>query len=359
MEKKLLIGSLLTIIFLISGCAISNYLSGDTSNKSYSLLTEQDKLNEQKNNEDNIDELDKLINETDVNENETQNVVEETDNTPTEEDTEVVNEETNNTVVEEENVDEGSFLKLTVKENEKVRLRPKAVDVNNDTIKYTFSEPLDANGEWQTNYGDAGNYLITVTATDGTLTTSKKVLLTVERVNVPPVIEGVQDEITVSEGDILSLEPKVSDPNGDQVTVKISEPIGDSGTWEIGYQDNGKYNVTIAASDGELETVKKIKLTVNRKNVPPAIEDLSDITVNEGDAVNVEPVVTDLNGDKLTINISQPVGNSGEWQTGYTDRGTYTITVTASDGTAVTSKSFNLIVSPVNKAPEINDIVLG
>ena len=39
--KKVLIASVLVLMLLISGCAVSEYLTGD-SDKSYSLLTEKD-----------------------------------------------------------------------------------------------------------------------------------------------------------------------------------------------------------------------------------------------------------------------------------------------------------------------------
>ncbi|MBU4493357.1 MAG: hypothetical protein KKA61_03220, partial [Nanoarchaeota archaeon] len=64
--------------------------------------------------------------------------------------------------VEEEAVEE--LTKITVKEGELVVIKPESEDPDADTILYTFSEPLDKDGIWQTNKGDAGNYEITVTA---------------------------------------------------------------------------------------------------------------------------------------------------------------------------------------------------
>ncbi len=42
MKKILMIGSLLITLFLISGCAVSDYLTGIEEDKPYSLLTEEE-----------------------------------------------------------------------------------------------------------------------------------------------------------------------------------------------------------------------------------------------------------------------------------------------------------------------------
>jgi len=67
--------------------------------------------------------------------------------------------------------------------------------------------------------------------------------------------------------------------------------------------------------------------------------------------------VSDLNGDDITVTISEPVGDDGEWETTFTDHGEYDIAVTASDGELETIEEIALIVNDINKAPEILDIV--
>lgn len=335
--KNIIIISLIAAMFLMSGCALSDYITGKVPVDGNLSTSESNSDNISGETNGDVSSIDDTISE--IAGNETQG----TTSTPG------------------EAVDDSKFLKLSVKENQMVRLKPKAKDPNNDQITYKFSEPLNAQGEWQTNYGDAGNYLITVSASDGKLTTTKKVLLTVQRVNVPPVIEGLSDTIDVNEGDTLKITPKVTDPNKDKVTVVISNPVGNTGVWKIGYKDHGVYNLTITASDGELKTVKPVKIVVKRKNMPPQIELIKDITVNEGDLVNITSLVkvTDINGDKLTITVSDPIGNDGVWQTDYASRGKYPIVITATDGELTTKQSFILTVLPVNKAPEILDIALS
>ena len=86
------------------------------------------------------------------------------------------------------------------------------------------------------------------------------------------------------------------------------------------------------------------------------IEDAESKGLIDKDTVVIEPVVTDLNGDDVNITISEPVGDSGIWKTGYTDHGIYNITIIADDGTVKTTKSITLTVNDVNVAPVIEDV---
>jgi len=331
-KKTLMIGVLLIAVLLINGCAISDYLTGKSFDEdSYSLLTDEEF-------EDGLEETDEDVSELD-------------------EDMDVVSELDDDYVEDYTDVDTSTPVRITVKENDLVSLSPEAVDPDEDLIQFTFTEPLDESGAWNTDYGDAGEYMITVTASDGELQTSRQVLLVVERVNMPPVIEEIMD-IAVEEGSTLIVTPKVSDPNGDEFFVIISEPVGDDGVWEIGYTEHGDYFMTITAEDIDgLVTIQEIPITVQRKNMAPVVEGVTDIEVFEGDLVEIIPIVSDLNGDEVTLTISSPVGDDGVWETTYTDHGVYDVTVTASDGDSDTVEVITLTVNDVNKAPQILDIL--
>lgn len=255
-------------------------------------------------------------------------------------------------VVVEEDLDT-----IAVKENELVRLNVKVSDPDKDVVTYTYSNPLNKEGEWQTNYGDAGEYIVTITASDGRLTTEKKVKLAVERVNVAPVIGPVHD-LSAREGETITFEPQVSDPNKDEVTVTVSEPLK-SGNWETDHTSAGEYQIRVVATDGELETEQFFTLLVEDVNVLPEITDLPEtVSVKEGETVNIKPTVTDLDEDQITVTISDPVGNDGVWETSYTDHGTYLVTVTVSDGKDKVLRKVNVQVTDVNQPPMIEDVVV-
>ena len=113
--------------------------------------------------------------------------------------------------------------------------------------------------------------------------------------------------------------------------MTVSEPLK-SGTFETDHTSAGEYQIVVTASDGELETEKTFTLVVEDVNKLPELSGIVDLSVKEGETVRVEPKVTDLDGDEVALTISEPVGDDGTWETGYTDHGEYFVTVTANDG---------------------------
>ncbi len=261
------------------------------------------------------------------------------------------------TIPLDEEIDRSKLQKIEVDENELVDLKVNVEDPDQDKVEYSFSLPLNEQGKWKTNYGDAGEYIVTLTATDGELTAKKDILLIVNRVNVPPLVKEIQDK-TIKEGETVALEPQVIDPNGDSVTVTVSEPL-DEGLWETDHTSAGEYEITVTATDGELEAEETFILTITNVNVPPRITGLEDVEVEEGETVKIEPTITDLDDDEVELTISEPIGNDGIWKTTYVDHGTFTITVTADDGKDPVEETITLTVKDVNMPPDIVEIKLG
>lgn len=352
MKKYSVLAILVCLLFLV-GCVSGNYFKVPTDDKADSTVDEESELIKE------IQEIEKQLEEVDtveekIVEEETEDIVDE----------EIIEEEiTDEEIIEEETeeaVDTSALDRLEVQETDLVNLEIDVEDLDADTVTYTFSKPLDENGRWQTDYSDAGEYVITITANDGVVTSSKNILLVVKKKNVAPEISGLQSEVKIEEGDVITLNPKVTDKNKDALTISFSEPFNELGVWETDHTSAGTYNVLVTASDGELETQFTIKLIVSDVNVPPEISGLEDkMVVNEGDVVEISPEVSDLDGDKVTVTISEPVGDDGVWETTFTDHGEYTVVVTADDGKDKVTFEIDLTVKDVNVPPEIIGIRLG
>jgi len=247
---------------------------------------------------------------------------------------------------------------IVVTEGELVKLAPEAKDPEGDIVTFTFSEPLDENGEWLTETGDAGFYTIMVIASDGVNEVSKEFTILVKEIaNKAPVMEFIED-ITITEGDTITIEPTVTDPEGDNIIISYSGWMTTS-SYTTTYDDTGEYVVTIAASDGVNEIFQDVNIIINEFNRPPVMEKIDDISFKEGDPVGVLVDATDPDGDELTITYSEPLDEDGTWLSEIGDAGTYEITVTVSDGVNEVSQDFNIIVEAVNKPPviEIEDII--
>ena len=254
---------------------------------------------------------------------------------------------------------------IIVEETELISLVPKAEDPDKDKLEFIFSSPLDEEGKWKTDYGDSGEYTITVTVSDGELTSSKDVLIIVNKKEERPTIDTFNPKetaITVDETDTVEFSVEASDLNNDDLEyawkldgVEISDEK--SLSYETTYEDAGSHTVKVTVSDSTLEADHLWSFTVNNVNRVPALEELSDISVEETETVTIDPEIFDPDDDEVTFTISDPVGDDGVWETGFDDSGEYIVTITATDGTDEVSQQVKIVVENKNRKPQILEIV--
>jgi len=266
-------------------------------------------------------------------------------------------------VVVKEEVGEATVI--IVDETKLISLVPKAEDPDKDQLIFTFTSPLDENGEWQTTYGDSGEYTITVTASDGKLTTSQDVLIIVNRKEEAPSIDRATPGgkvISIKETESAQFSIKASDLNNDELSyswkldgIEVSDE--DSYRYETTFEDSGSHTVKVSVSDDSFTTEQLWSITISNVNRNPVLERLSDIEVKETETITIKPEAADPDGDEITFTISDPVGDDGVWETTYEDSGTYTITVTASDGEDEVSQKVIVTVENVNRPPKILEII--
>jgi len=241
---------------------------------------------------------------------------------------------------------------IIVNEGELVKVNVQGKDLDGDLIIYTFSEPLDENGEWQTQEGDAGNYLATVTASDGKSSTSKSVPINVLPRNDAPVI--MIEDLTVSEGDLITLSPVIQDDSTD-ITITYSGWLS-TPEYQTTHADAGTHQVTVTADDGSQQTSKTITITVNNINRGPIVEDIMDITAKEGETIWVKPNAQDPDNDVLSYTFESPLDEAGKWTTKIGDKGTYGTKVIISDGNTAVTKEFKITINPDNLPPTLQPI---
>jgi hypothetical protein len=243
---------------------------------------------------------------------------------------------------------------LRAVEGELVKIPVQAYDPDGAEVKLTFQKPFNEEGLWLTKIGDEGQYLVKVSVTDGLLTTSEYVLITIDRANRPPVID-CPEQIKVQETETVRLNCNIYDEDGDPVIVSY-EGWMRSSTKETNYGDEGNYSVLVRARDAENEVTKSIRIIVEKKNRAPVIEPIQELRVIETETIRVQPKVSDPDGDDITITFSKPLNANGAWTPDFGDRGEYEVTITASDGKAETKETFKLIVERRNRAPVIKPI---
>jgi len=290
-----------------------------------------------------------------------------------EEDTEVASIDEIDIIIEEEAEEREEIAEdatvIIIEETELISLIPKAEDPDKDILDFTYTSPLDDSGEWQTTYGDEGEYTVTVTASDGSLTASQEVLIIVNRKEEAPVFENFSPEetaIKIDETDVMGFEVDVSDMNEDVLTYSWKLDGIEIGTdasleYQTTYEDSGSHTVKVSVSDGIFDTEKIWSVTVINVNRKPLLTEVDDIDVRETDSVIIELEAIDKDRDELSFEIDDERfiqdGNLFTWETTYDDAGEHLVTVSVSDGVDTTSQEITITVENINRAPVILDII--
>jgi len=174
--------------------------------------------------------------------------------------------------VEEKTAEKKYDYRMAVKEGELVRLKVSAEDSDDKQLSYTFSQPLNEKGEWQTKKGDRGDYNVVVTVSDGKNSVQSKVLLVVEeKENLPPRVD-VSQFVEVKEGEDAVILVTASDPEGDNIITAVYDSRfvqdGNRFVWKTNFNDSGEYSVRVEVSDGYNLVQKEVKVSVIDNKAP-------------------------------------------------------------------------------------------
>ncbi|MFH0868147.1 MAG: hypothetical protein V1831_02450 [Candidatus Woesearchaeota archaeon] len=244
-----------------------------------------------------------------------------------------------------------------IEETEKLSLGLQAEDPDADKLAYTFTSPLDANGEWQTNYGDAGEYKSIISVSDGTSEVSEEVLIIVSRKEAKPVIDSSLPEeefIAIDEGKTIKFKVEVSDLNTDKLSYEWlvnDEFVSDMDemSFDTDYNDAGDYVVRFVVSDGVFDVSREWKVKVSNVDVEGLLQGIEDVIVFETETASIK--LPDFGKYGLTYEIQEPFGDN-KWVTGYDHAGEYTVKINVEGGGFKGEKDVNIIVKNKDRAPE-------
>ncbi|MBI2661627.1 hypothetical protein HYX09_05185, partial [Candidatus Woesearchaeota archaeon] len=177
---------------------------------------------------------------------------------------------------------------------------------------------------------------------------------------------------SVPEGSELRMELKAEDPDGD--AIKFSSDSlpegarieGNAFIWTPGFDAVQKssvmdsiedklrilqetYVVSIAAESNGLSAKQDALIVVWDANRPPVLE-VNDVTVKEGETVEIKPEYSDPDGQKVKISYSGWL-DTGTYKTSFDDQGAYYVKVTASDGILETYRHVKVTVVDTNREP--------
>lgn len=246
---------------------------------------------------------------------------------------------------------------ITVNESEVITFSWVASDPNGDSLTVTIEGWIITNN-YTTIYTDSGMHYVTVSVSDGILSAYALLRIYVINVNRVPVISANRTIFT-NEGTIATLNEIINDADGDTLNTHY-EWFSPTGNYYFGdtlnykymdYSSSGTWDVYIWADDVVNYVSQNIKVLVANVNRAPTLTlNPSAITVNEGAVINFSWTVADPDGDTLTALVISGWITINNYTTSYTDSGLHYVTVSASDGSLVATKSLRIYV---NNVPEV------
>ena len=200
---------------------------------------------------------------------------------------------------------------------------------------------------WTPTNTQAGNYVVTFTASDGKLSDSKMVAINVSNLNQPPILSAIADK-SITEGTPLGFALNASDPDGDSLTYAASGLPGGATfnnatrtfSWTPDSSQAGMYNVTFRVSDGYLSDSTSVTINVVDVNLAPVLANIGNKTVVENSTLTFLLHGSDPDGDNLNysvLNLPNGAAFNGAtktftWLPDSNQAGHYDVAFTVSDG---------------------------
>ncbi len=214
-----------------------------------------------------------------------------------------------------ENVDRPIVWELSliyiVKEGETLTIPLQATDADGEPVVFSLvNAPADVRIEnatllYNPSFDAAnGSAMITATlkATAGETMQEKEIQIKVRNANRPPQIDAFSD-VTVKEGESYLLSVRAADPDGNALTYRF-EGYQQLQSGITGFQDAGKYPVTVKVSDGAASAEAHAFLTVTDVNQQPVVQN-EEAIVSEGDSARIPLLAEDPDGNSLTFSIKE------------------------------------------------------
>jgi len=253
-----------------------------------------------------------------------------------------------------------AFRVFEVNESGRISLAVEAEDPDSDLITYTYTLPLNASGEWQTTYGDAGTHTSSITASDGLNAVSETIIIVVGKKEERPTIDVISPPdatIELQEGKTILLSVNASDLNKDALIFRWfvdqqQAASGNSFEYEAGYNDEGQHSIVLSVSDGTEQAMQAWSVSVQDEDVDNLFENIRDIAARETDIISMP--LPSFDRYRLRYEISEPIGNDNLWQSGYEDAGSYNVTVFAHGKGYERKKTVHVSISNKDRPPTLS-----
>ena len=278
-------------------------------------------------------------------------------------------------------VDEGANLNFGVSATDPDGTTP-SLSAEDVPTNASFLDNGDGTGTFDFNpdFLQAGTYNVRFIATDGVLSDTEIVAITVNDAgNQAPVLATIGPK-SVTEGANLNFGVSATDPDATTPSLTAENiPLnstfldnGDgTGTFDFNpdYTQAGTFNVRFIASDGALADTEVVVITVNDAgNQAPVLASIGSQTVTEGDNLNFSISASDPDATIPTLTAEDVPTNATFLDSGdgtgvfdfnpdYIQAGTYNVRFIASDGGLADTEVVAITVNEAgNQAPVLASI---
>lgn len=264
-----------------------------------------------------------------------------------------------------------------VKEDATLTFTALATDEDNTTLTFSLDATSSSTGmtlsssggfSWTPDHNDVGTHETTITVSDGLLTDSETIIITVNDVNDAPVLAAIGNK-KVNEEAALAFTVSATDADNQLLTFSLDAASSGKGMtltssgefhWSPTSEQVGEHNVTITVSDGELTDSETFAITVSSLNHAPVLAAVGNREANEDESFSFAVSATDVDGQPLVYSLDEissgkgmTLTSSGEfsWTPDQAQVGDHAVTITVSDGELEDSEMFTLTVHAVNDVP--------
>jgi PKD repeat protein len=245
---------------------------------------------------------------------------------------------------------------------------PAGATINATTGAFSWT-PTEAQGP--------GSYSFDILVSDGTLTDSETITVTVTEVNDAPILGPIGAQ-TIAEGALLTFTASATDADlpaqslsyslaGAPAGATINATTGAFSWTPTEAQGPGSYSFDILVSDGTATDSETITVTVTEVNDAPILGPIGAQTIAEGALLSFTASATDadlpaqslsysLAGAPAGATINATTGAFSWTPTEAQGPGSYSFDILVSDGTATDSETITVTVTEVNDAPILGPI---
>ncbi|MDY0124848.1 MAG: Ig-like domain-containing protein [Anaerolineaceae bacterium] len=239
-------------------------------------------------------------------------------------------------------------------------------------------DPVTGEFSWiPTEVEGPGEYHVYVYVTDGVLMDYERITITVNEVNVPPVLDPIGPQ-EVDEGTELTFTASASDEDKPDQDLEFSLedfPEGasidpDTGvfSWEpTEEQGPGVYFIVVCVTDGVDSTCETIPVTVNEVNEAPVLDPIGNMDADELVELTFTATASDVDAPAQTLTFSlvdapegasiDPATGEFSWTPNELQGGSaFTFRVVVSDGELSDYEIITVYVNETNSEPVLDPI---